>query len=139
MRAALQAAALIALPGAFFILLFQCLNWATGGEPPRLLRPLAAGAARLTARIPWRRREEPLPDVLLALELRRMAAEVRRVEEGCQPHRAERLRAAMTAYDLVLLELAANNDVPTPPTRPPLTHRDRFEVETGLMSCGVDW
>ncbi|MGL4178560.1 MAG: hypothetical protein ACRCSN_21080 [Dermatophilaceae bacterium] len=137
MEAALMALALFALPVISFVALFAGLNWLTGGDPPRPLQPLLAARQHQA-----RRRHvepEPLPTVLLGLELRRIAADVHRIETGCQPHRAARLEAAMAAYDTVLLQLAVSNDVPTPPHRPPLSARSRLEVETGLVSSGVDW
>ncbi|MGL5818857.1 MAG: hypothetical protein ACRCYR_14915 [Phycicoccus sp.] len=136
MEAALMALALFAVPVISFVALGAGLNWLTGGDPPRPLRPVLAVCQRRQER---RRRSEPLPTVLLGLELRRIAADVRRIETGCQPHRAARLEAALAAYDTVLLQLAVSNDVPTPPHRPPLSARSRLEVETGLVSSGVDW
>ena len=40
MRAALWTGVLVVLPGVWFVAQGAALNWFTGGEPPRLLRPL---------------------------------------------------------------------------------------------------
>jgi hypothetical protein len=141
MWAALLGVGLLALPGLSLGLVAAGLRWLTGAGPPRVFRPFVAFAERHPVRLPWRHRSrpQPLPDILLVLELRRMAAEVRRVEDGVQPHRAARLRAVMAAYDHVLLELAAVSHVPAPVGQVPLSQRARLEVETALVSSGVDW
>ncbi len=86
-----------------------------------------------------RRRPEPVPPVLLALELRRLAGEVRRIEAGSQPNPAARLAAAYAAYDHVLVQLCATADVPTPVGLLPLDPRHRLALETDLVATGIDW
>ena len=86
-----------------------------------------------------RRRPEPVPPVLLVLELRRLAAEVQRIEVSVQPHRAARLAAALAAYDHVLVQLCGHAEVPTPIGLLPLDPRDRLGLETELVASGVDW
>jgi hypothetical protein len=147
MRAALLTVGLVVLPGIWFFAQSEALNWFTGGEPPRLLRPLAVRlrphADRLRA---WRRRvlgrqqPQPLPPVLIGLELRRLEIEIRRVEEGDAPHQAARLRAVLAAYDQLLLQLCERVDVPTDDVGlPPLPSRERLTLEAELVAAGHDW
>lgn len=86
----------------------------------------------------WRRRPQ-VPDVLLALELARLADEIQRTHETPQPHRAERLAASRGAYDLVLLELCDRAGIPRPQGRPPLDDRRRLDVEAALIGAGYSW
>ena len=86
-----------------------------------------------------RRRQEPLPPVLLALELARMAEHVRQVEEGDQPWKAERLAASTLAYDLVLRDYCRSVDLPVPEGRGSLSRSQRFEMESALITTGHDW
>ncbi len=142
---------LIALPGAVYLVGFEGLRWLAGGRPPRLLRsarrPVRWCGARLAGLVDGlervgfvaRRRPEPVPAVLLALELRRLAAEVRRIEEACQPHPAARLAAGRAAYDHVLVQLCTHADVPTPIGLLPLDPRARLGLEAELVASGIDW
>ncbi len=147
MRAALGAGILIVLPGAWFIAQGAALNWFTGGEPPRLLRPLARRLGPHAERLRlWRRRvlgrpvPQPMPPVLIALELRRLEVEIRRVEEGDMPHQAARLRAVLAAYDQLLIQLCQQVHVPTDGLGlPPLHSRERVTLEAELVAAGHDW
>lgn len=106
--------------------------------PP--LRRIGAPLRRAAALVPWRRREvEPIPPVLLGLELRRLAEDIRRVEDGNQPAKAARLAASTWAYDYVLLDFCRSVNVPTPAERAPLTKRQRFDAEEALIGAGHDW
>lgn len=140
MRAALLLLGLLAVPGTWFVAQCEALRWLAEGETPTLLRPLVRGA-RATRRAlgVGPRPQEPLPDILLTLELRRLGAEIRRVEDGREPHRAARRQAALAAYDRVLLQLCESADLPTVSGLPPLSARRRLELETGLVSSGIDW
>ena len=112
MRAALWTVFLVVLPGLWFFASGEALAWFCEGEPPRVLRPLIRRlrphGERLRA---WHRRAmrrpvpQPLPPVLIGLELRRLELEIRRVEDGDAPRQAARLRAVLAAYDQLLLEL----------------------------------
>ena len=137
MRAALALGVLVALPGAWFVAQGEVLRWLGDGEPPRLLRPLAD---RITA---WRERRRPasaeLPPVLITLELRRIEAEIRRVEASDAPHRAARLRAVVAAYDQLLLQLCDNLGVETPVGMPPLHSWQRLALEAELVAAGHEW
>jgi hypothetical protein len=137
MKAALVAGACIVLPGALFVAQGEVLRWLGGGDPPRLLRPLAT---RVTA---WRDRRRPrptdLPAVLLTLELHRLEEEIRRVEAGDAPHRAARLRAVVAAYDQLLLQLCRTVEIETPEGRPPLHSGQRLALEAELVAAGHDW
>ncbi|MFC7485392.1 hypothetical protein ACOCJ7_02610 [Knoellia sp. CPCC 206453] len=82
---------------------------------------------------------EPLPPVLLGLELARMAEHVRLVEEGDQPWKAERLAAITLAYDLVLRDYCRSVDLPVPEGRGSLSRSQRFELESALITHGHDW
>ena len=86
----------------------------------------------------WRRRPQ-VPDVLLSLELARLATEIQSAHESVQPHQAERLAASRGAYDLVLLELCDRAGIPRPPGRPPLDDRRRLDVEASLIGAGYSW
>ncbi|MFQ6170095.1 hypothetical protein ACK8HX_00690 [Oryzobacter sp. R7] len=139
MRAALATGLLVALPSVCFILLAECVRWVGGGPPPWLVRPLVPAASRAWARVRRRREPEPLPSVLLAMELRRLEAEVRRVEEGDAPHRAMRMRAALAAYDCLLLQLCERVGVETDVGLPPLPSGERLALEAELVAAGHDW
>jgi hypothetical protein len=131
---ALCAALLCAVFGVEIVL----FAWFVSGEPPRLLRPLVAW---LVARPVLRRRRvsQPLPPVLLGLELRRLGGEIIRVEEGNQPAKASRLTACSWAYDHVLIEYCRSLDIPVPSERSPLTARQRFDAEAALLGAGHEW
>jgi hypothetical protein len=117
----------------------QCagLRWVATGEPPLPVRALAGAAERVRGR--YRRRPEPLPPVLLGLELRRLAADIQRVEGSDLPHKAARLAASRAAYDAVLLDYCERLDLPVPDTRVPLTGGERFRAEEALISAGHGW
>lgn len=139
MRAALATGLLVALPSACFILLVECVRWVGGGPPPWLFRPLVPVVSRGWARVRRPRVPEPLPSVLIAMELRRLEAEIRRVEEGDAPHRAMRLRAALAAYDSLLLELCERVGVEADVGLPPLPSGERLALEAELVAAGHDW
>lgn len=146
MRAALLMGFFVVLPGIGFVATGEGLRWFTEGERPQLLRPLLARLdphlARLTTarrRLLGRRDPEPVPPVLITLELRRIEAEIRKVESGDAPHRAARLRAVLAAYDQLLLELCERLDLPTDVGMPPLPSRDRLALEAELVAAGHDW
>ena len=152
-------ALLLVLPGTLYIVFVQGLTWMCGGDRPWFARITAHGMARLRSRVGGRlrpvtthladgfeeigvvrrRRSEPVPTVLLVLELRRLAAEVRRIEADDQPHPAARLAAALAAYDHVLVQLCSQAQLPTPIGLLPLDPRDRLDLEADLVSAGVDW
>ncbi|HET7761194.1 MAG TPA: hypothetical protein VFL46_02470 [Phycicoccus sp.] len=139
MRAALWTLAVLVLPGAWFIAQCEGIRWLGGGGTPRVLRPVVGPLSRLGRRLHRARTEEPLPPVLLGLELRRLEEVVRRIEEGRQPHRAARLAAALAAYDHVLIELCRSAEVDAPSGLPPLSSHARLQLEAELVATGVDW
>jgi hypothetical protein len=147
MRAALWTVFLLALPGIWFFAQGEALTWFSEGNPPRLLRPLVRRLAPHAERLRlWRRRvlgrpvPEPMPPVLLTLELRRLEGEIRRVQEGDAPHQAARLRAALAAYDQLLIQLCRRVDLPTGDVGlTPLPARDRLTLEAELVAAGHDW
>jgi hypothetical protein len=147
MRAALWTGILVVLPGLWFLAQGAALNWFTGGDPPRILRPIGRWLGPYAERLRlWRRRvlgrpvPQPLPPVLIGLELRRLEAEIRRVQEGDAPHQAARLRAVLAAYDQLLLQLCERVDVPTHDVGlPPLPSRERLTLEAELVAAGHDW
>ena len=147
MRAALWTMFLVALPGLCFFAQGGVLTWFTEGEPPRLLRPVVRRLRPRAERLRlWRRRvlgrpmPQPMPPVLIALELRRLEVEIRRVEEGDMPHRAARLRAVLAAYDQLLIQLCQQVEVPTDGLGlPPLHSRERVTLEAELVAAGHDW
>ena len=147
MRATLGTLFLVTLPGLWFFAQGEALTWFTEGEPPRLLRPLARRLRPRAERLRlWRRRvmgkpaPQPLPPVLIGLELRRLEIEIRRVEEGDAPHQAARLRAVLAAYDQLLIQLCQRVDVPTDDVGlPPLPSRERVTLEAELVAAGQEW
>lgn len=151
MRAALMAALLVVLPGVVYVVGFEGLRWLAGGPPPRVLRAAGRRLRRVGSRLGGvadgmeqvgllsRSRPEPVPTVLLVLELRRLAAEVRRIEAAGQPHPAARIQAALAAYDHVLVQLCTRAEVPTPIGLLPLDPRDRVGLEAELVASGVEW
>ena len=136
MVATLSLLACLAVPFLFLSAQSKLIDWLITGEPPRLLQRPARWLGR---HLPHRRRHEPLPPVLLALELRRLAVEIRKVEDGNQPAKAARLAASRSAYDHVLLEYCRSLDVTVPADRAPLTAHQRFDVEEALIGAGHDW
>ena len=146
MRAALLLGFLIVLPGLWFFVTGEGLRWFAEGERPRLLRPLLARLDphlvrldKARRRLLGRRDPEPVPPVLITLELRRLEREIRKVEAGDAPHQAARLRAVLAAYDQLLLELCERVDLPTDVGMPPLPSRDRLAIEAELVAAGHDW
>ena len=146
MRAALLLVFLLVLPGAWFIATDEGLRWFAGGERPRPLRTLLSRldpwmdrVDRQCRRLLGRRPPEPVPPVLITLELSRLEAEIRKVENGDPPHQAARLRAVLAAYDQVLLQLCERLDVPTDVGMPPLPSQDRLAIEAELVAAGHDW
>lgn len=112
-------------------------RWLNTGQPPRPLRPVVAWfAARAERRRPV---PEPLPPVLLGLELRRMGEAMRQVEAGDQPSKAERLAVCRLAYDQVLRDYCRSVGIPTPPGNGSLTPEQRFTMESDLIAEGYDW
>ncbi|MDF2144069.1 hypothetical protein [Knoellia sp. p5-6-4] len=124
---------------------WSVLEWFATGRPPRSVRWVADRVRpRLPHRLRRRRREpEPLPPVLLGLELRRLGAEVQRIDSSDLPAKAMRLRAATAAYDYVLLEACRSLEVPLPgtasPIGTPLTQDQRLAAETSLVGAGFTW
>jgi hypothetical protein len=113
------------------------LRWLNTGRPPRLFRPVVNWFAVRAAR--RRPVHEPLPPVLLGLELRRMGEHMRKVEAGDQPSKAERLAVCRLAYDQVLREYCRSVGIPGPPGNGSLAPEDRFAMESALISEGYDW
>ncbi|MBR7743709.1 hypothetical protein KC207_10450 [Phycicoccus sp. BSK3Z-2] len=151
MRAALVPLGIVLLPGLVYVVLFELIRWAGDGEPPRVLRPLAGPGRWVLDRLAVlvdglervgvvrRDRPEPVPPVLLALELRRLAADIRRIDASDMPHRAARLSAAFAAYDSVLVDLCRHADLVPPVGLLPLHPRERLALEADLVASGVDW
>lgn len=136
----LMAAYVVALSGALWFVA-GVIAWFCGGRPPRLLRPLVRRVESLLARWPGRpsRRRDPLPSVLLELELRRLAEGLQRAADSRQPATAERLQAWTGAYDLALVDYCGSLGLVPPGCRAPLTARERFDLESRLIGAGYDW
>lgn len=112
-------------------------RWVTTGDSPRgLSRPVAWLSAHLRHRAAPL---EPIPPVLLGLELRRLTEAYLRVEQGDAPHKAARLAACAAAYDEVLLQYCRRLDVPVPAARVPLSSVQRLHVEAELIGAGAQW
>ena len=117
--------------------LVSAMRWLATGKTPRVLRIATSRAqAWHDARRP---RPEPLPPVLLALELGRLAAHVRFVEESDMPNKAERLMAARLAYDHALRDYCSAVDIPAPRAIRGLSREQRFHMESALIGAGHDW
>ena len=113
------------------------LRWWNTGEAPRVLRPAVDRAqAWLDGRRPA---PEPIPPILLALELSRLAAHVRYVEESDLPRKAERLMAARLAYDHALRDYCRAVDIPVPTAIRGLSREQRFDMESALIGAGHEW
>ncbi len=113
------------------------LRWILTGEAPDRLQPALDRARRLLGRA--RPVPEPLPPVLPALELRRLAAHVRYVEESDYPRKVERLAAARLAYDYVLRDYCRAVDIPVPTAIRGLSREQRFDMESALIGGGHEW
>jgi len=119
----------------------SALFWAVTGRPKR---PFVRLAQRIEAERERRRPpREPIPPVLLGLELRRLGAEMLRIDDSDLPAKAMRLRATTAAYDYVLLECCRSLEVPVPdasdPLSTPLTSDQRFTAESSLLAAGFTW
>lgn len=110
------------------------LEWLVAGRVPGPLKPLVDRWDEARYRPP-----EPMPPVLHQLELTRLARELQRVRDANQPGLATRVRACTAAYDDVLLRCALDIGLEPPDSVPPLSERERFEVETELMAAGMSW
>lgn len=113
------------------------VRWWTTGRPPKVVTPVVHRIEVVFERS--RPRREPMPPVLLALELRRLAEELRAVEDTVQPAKAERIASCTLAYDYALREYSRSVDIPTPAGVRGLTKRQRFELESLLTLRGHDW
>ena len=121
----------------FIATLVSACRWLNTGRPPRLLRPVVRRAQSwLDERRPV---PEPLPPVLLALELSRLAAHVRRVDSADEPNKPERLMAARLAYDHALRDYCRAVDIPVPPAIRGLSREQRFDMESALIGAGHEW
>lgn len=120
-----------------FDLGFRCL----AGDAPRWLQRLGRCARQLrrSQRPEHAQQDTGIPLVVHELELARLAAMVQTMHDTVQPARAFRVSAASAAYDMELLQACRTLGVDTPPGRPPLTPRDRFETEARLLSAGLHW
>ena len=113
------------------------LRWAVLGEPPPEVRPAVERAqAWMASRRPA---PEPIPPVLLALELDRLARHVRYVDQSDMPNKAERLMAARLAYDHALRDYCRAVDIPVPLAIRGLSREQRFDMESALISAGHEW
>jgi hypothetical protein len=113
------------------------VRWLTGGGPPRVVRPLVRRAEAIRAA--HRPVPEPIPPVLLALELSRLAAHVRYVDQSNHPNKAERLMAARLAYDHALRDYCRAVDIPAPRGIRGLSREQRFDMESALIGAGHEW
>ncbi len=79
-----------------------------------------------------------LPVQQIAADLRRLNAYLDEVERSDAPARAARLRAAVLAYDDVLLIACRTLEIPAP-ERAPLEPVTRLETEAALAQHGLVW
>lgn len=113
------------------------LEWSATGRVPRLVRPFARAFDAVRQRL--RRQPEPLPAVLLSLELRRISAELAKAESTDQFAKATRVNACRWAYDRVLIDYCRAVDLPVVTDAIPLTAAQRLDLETELVGAGHGW
>jgi hypothetical protein len=113
------------------------LRWVSTGAPPRTIQPLFDRLDAFRAR--RRPQPEPLPPILLALEVSRLADHVRYVERENLPNKAERLMAARLAYDHTLRDYCRAVDIPVPTAIRGLSTEQRFHMESALIGAGHEW
>ena len=113
------------------------LEWSATGRVPRAMRPVVALVDAVRSRL--RPPPEPIPPILYSLELRRISAELARVESDNQFAKANRVNACRWAYDRVLLDYCRAVDVPVMTDVVPLTSAQRLDLETELIGAGHDW
>jgi hypothetical protein len=123
--------------GGLYATLWVMFRWVVVGRPPWFVRAIGAGVERLRAR--FRTEPPPTPPILFALELRRLSEDVRRVSATEELSKAERLAVAHLAYDLALRDYCRSVDLPVPEGHGGLSRRQRFELESALISAGYDW
>ena len=93
----------------------------------------------------WRlgRRRQPVPThppiERLGADLRRLAADLERIERSDLPAKVARMRATSLAYDGVLLSACRALEVPVPVPAPPLEPLDRLQAEAALAGQGLVW
>lgn len=80
----------------------------------------------------------PIPVQKIASDLRRLNAFLDELDRSDAPARAERLKAAVLAYDDVLLIACRTLDVPAP-ERAPLDSVARLQTEAALAQQGLVW
>lgn len=125
----------LSAPIGMMLVAFGFLRWVPRQElPPRLARLLAPVTRQVAARRPV---PEPLPPILIALELRRIADQLALAERSDQPHKAQRLDAWRGAYDLALADLART--LGEEPPAPPLSPTERADLELTLVGAGHSW
>ncbi|MGA8979489.1 MAG: hypothetical protein WB473_10300 [Pedococcus sp.] len=113
------------------------VRWVAKGSRPRPVRALCDGVDAW-----WARRHpqpEPLPPILLALEVSRLADHVRYVERSDLPNKAERLMAARLAYDHALRDYCRAVDIDVPTAIRGLSTEQRFHMESALIGAGHEW
>ncbi len=113
------------------------LRWISTGAPPKTIQPVFDRIDALRAR--RRPRPEPLPPILVALEVSRLADHVRYVERSDLPNKAERLMAARLAYDHTLRDYCRAVDIPVPTAIRGLSTEQRFHMESALIGTGHEW
>ncbi len=74
----------------------------------------------------------------LAADLCRIAAQLREIEYSDELHRADRMRAAVLAYDDVLLSACRALEIDVA-ARAPLASLERLETEAALACEGLVW
>lgn len=128
-------AALASLYGAMWAILIVL---GTGRRRPWWARALARGWERVRDRY---RGEPPPPPppILFALELRRLSADVQRVTATEEFSKAERVAVSQLAYDIALRDYCRSVDLPVPAGHGSLSRKQRFELETALITSGHDW
>ena len=75
----------------------------------------------------------------LAADLRRISAEIERIQVIDPPYKVVRLKAAVAAYDDTLLVCCRSLGGEPPRDRGPLDPRERLDAEVALLQEGLTW
>lgn len=108
-------------------------EWIATGQLPRPLHRLFARARG------DRPVSEPMPAILLELELQRLAGELLAVRGSDRQGRALRITACTIAYDDALVQCCRGHGIDAPDEPRPLLTSQRVDAEASLLAAGVSW
>ncbi|MDE9365855.1 hypothetical protein PZ938_09595 [Luteipulveratus sp. YIM 133132] len=117
------------LPGVTFLVAERCYRAWTGETPWPRSRSTQAPQAPVVPHPPLER---------LVADLRRLDAEIARLELSAQPARVRRMEAVALAYDDTLRSCCVALEVPLP-SGDRLDAAERLQVEADLAQAGLVW